>query len=54
MAIQTRTLVGAAGVLVVAALILGFNLLMPKPHADVKAADGSPRAFSVEISDAEQ
>ena len=54
MAIQARTLVGAAGVLVVAALVVGFSLLMPKPHADVSAKDGQPRQFSVEVHDAEE
>lgn len=54
MAIPARTLVGAVGVLVVAALIVGFTLLMPKPHADVNAHDGTPKTFSVEVTDAEE
>lgn len=54
MAIEARHLVGAAGVLVVAMVAVGFAMLMPKPHADVNAQDGSPRQYTVEIRDVEE
>ncbi|MET0984266.1 MAG: hypothetical protein ABW034_02555 [Steroidobacteraceae bacterium] len=54
MAIQARTLVGAAGVLVVAAIVIGFITLMPKPQATVQAQDASQREWSVEVSDVEE
>lgn len=54
MAIQARTLVGAAGVLIVAAIVIGFIALMPKPQATVKAEDAGQPAWSVEVSDVEE
>lgn len=54
MAIQARTLIGAAGVLVVAAIVMGFITLMPKPQATVKVQDSDQPAWSVEVSDVEE
>lgn len=58
MAIQARTVVGAAGVFIVAAVALGFTMLMPKPdatrkHASVQITESNQPAWSVEVEDAE-
>jgi hypothetical protein len=53
MTIEARHVVGAAGVLVVALMAVGFAILMPKPHTDVNAKDGTPREYTVEIREVE-
>jgi hypothetical protein len=57
MAIQARTVVGAAGVFIVAAVAMGFTMLMPKPdatgkHASVQITEADQPAWSVEVEEA--
>jgi hypothetical protein len=54
MAIQTRTLVGAAGVFLVAAVAVWFTTLMPVPQDNAQVGANTQRGWSVEITDAEE